>query len=185
MEFPPQPPFGSLVFYSAFNSTLLPRFLSRIKATAATAFSLHFTSFKRPFRGILLWWHLVIFLSYKASIQQEFIDDAITERYCEGTGDIKPPVTSQGRQMCNQWQTSRGKGVTDFIEEWASRMTWEAAGGHLSSPPLLPSFTLYCPSLHLPHSFRQHWMEANQTDTMWCTAGVGYGSNHNKTLSPK
>lgn len=138
------PPLGSIVFPQPLALLFFPLLgLSPESRVAAAAFFLHLTSFKSPFQCILLWWHPVIFLSYKASIQQEFIDDAITEQHCEGTGDIKPPVTSQGRQMCNQWQVSRGKGVTDFIEEWASEMTWEATRGHLSfpSPP---------PSLHSP-----------------------------------
>lgn len=155
---------GLHCFYPAFSSALLPapEFLSRIKAKAATAFFLHLTSFKSPFRCILLWWHLVIFLSYKASIQQEFIDDAITEQPCEGTGDIKPPVTSQGRQMCNQWQVSRGKGVTDFIEEWASEMTWEAARGHLSSPLLLLPFILLLLPFITSHSLLHTTLNGNK-----------------------
>lgn len=68
--------FSSPNFISAFVPS--PTFLSWIAAIAATALFLHLTYFlQEPLFCIIFQRHLVIFPSYKASIQQGFIDDAI------------------------------------------------------------------------------------------------------------
>lgn len=136
----------------ALASALVPTRPSRSPVARDCHNSLLLTPRNHPCRFSFFQWHLVIFPSYKASIQQLLIDDAIIRQPLWRYQGYKATVTSEKRQVCNQWQHSRSKGVTAVTGEWAGTGTGKLGEIIYSFLPSSLSPTLALP-VSLSNSF--------------------------------